>query len=143
MWLARSSRGGQEWAVWHEWNRRPYAVLPAGAAWDVIAVPRTWAKAAAGHRPGDWTDVPVLDDEGAGHTYVWVPLGTVADWTVAGTVALGRPWWIAVPRPGSEQTSARWWLRPPGACPRLMRPAALREALEATRITGGGRRNPR
>ncbi|MEV6358000.1 hypothetical protein [Streptomyces hydrogenans] len=137
VWLAQSSRGDHAYAVWHEWNRHRYAVLPTGIGWDVVAVPRTWLRAAAQHRSEAWTDVPLLDDISVGYTYVWMPLGTHADWAVPGTRALGSPWVIAVPQPSAPPAGVRKWAQPPGAYPRLMDPAALREALDATQAAGG------
>ncbi|MET9676426.1 hypothetical protein ABZY68_25525 [Streptomyces sp. NPDC006482] len=134
-WLAES-RGSSSWAVWTEWDRRPYAVLPAGEDWDVIAMPQQRLTAAAEHRPEDWEDVPVLADLGAGFAYVWVPAGTATAWDVPGTTALGQPWVLAVPRPGGPQVPERRWIQPPGLFPKLMDPAALHEALTTAPATG-------
>ncbi|MEU8623128.1 hypothetical protein [Streptomyces sp. NPDC048623] len=136
-WLAES-RNPSSWIVWQEWNHRPYAVVPAGYAWDVIAMPQHRLTSAADHQRQAWTDVPVLADLGAGFAYVWAPVGTAQVWDVPGTTALGRPWWVAVPRPGGPQVPERQWITPPGLFPHLMDPAALREALGAT-ATGSGR----
>ncbi|WP_457541722.1 hypothetical protein [Streptomyces filamentosus] len=135
VWLADSSRRTSSWGAWTEWSKRTYAVLPAGVGWDVIAVPRERWTAAAHTHPAIWADVPVLEDLGARFAYVWVPTGTAAEWNVPGTTALGRPWHVAVPRPGGPQVPERRWASPPGLFPRLMPPDDLRDALAATRVT--------
>ncbi|MFE1348502.1 hypothetical protein [Streptomyces sp. NPDC058757] len=143
VWLAESSRGTSAWAVWSEWSRRTYAVLPTGPGWDVIATPRERCAAAARRRPELWAEVPVLEDLTAGFAYVWVPAGTHTGWDVPGTTALGHPWFVAVPRPGGPQVPERRWVQPPGLFPRLMDPAGLRAALKAAPARGNGREDAR
>ncbi|MFF0430300.1 hypothetical protein ACFYUJ_38810 [Streptomyces sp. NPDC004520] len=136
-WLATARRSS--WAVWDEWLHGTYALLPTGALWDVIAMPQYRLTSAAEHQREAWAEVPILADLGAGYAYVWVPSGTHTTWAVPGTTALGRPWWIAVPRPGGPQVPERRWVQPPGLSPRLMDPQALSAALSATPATGTGR----
>ncbi|MFF9147535.1 hypothetical protein ACF1BN_22040 [Streptomyces sp. NPDC014861] len=143
VWLAESARGTSSWAVWTEWSRRTYAVLPTGVSWDVIAVPRARFIAAARRRPELLTDVPVLEDLATGFAYVWVPPGTHTDWDLPGTTALGHPWFVAVPRPGGPQVPERRWAQPPGLFPRLMDPADLRTALDTTSTPRDGREDHR
>ncbi|MFF5491515.1 hypothetical protein [Streptomyces virginiae] len=128
-WLAGTHR--TPWAVWEEWERSTYALLPAGRDWDVVTAQlQDLDRAMRRSRPA-WEDVPVLRDLGAGRGYVWVPTGTAAAWPqdARGTRALGDPWWVAVPRPAGPQVPERRWHRPPGAIPALMDPIILRETL--------------
>ncbi|MGW9439594.1 hypothetical protein [Streptomyces sp. NPDC055607] len=136
-WLSLA-RPSMTWTVWSDWKHNPWAYLPTGIAWDVVAVPAHRLTIAAEHRPETWTDVPVLADLGTRYTYVWVPAGTDRTWKVPGTTVLGQPWWIAVPRPGGSQVPERRWVQPPGAAPRLMEPAALYDALSNAPATGRG-----
>ncbi|GGY71216.1 hypothetical protein GCM10010363_60530 [Streptomyces omiyaensis] len=137
-WLA-DARPDNPFLVWRDWEEHAHAILPTGTAWDVIAVPRERCIAAARRHPELWSGVPVLEDQAADFAYVWVPAGTASTWQVPGTVALGLPWFVAVPRPGGPQVPERRWAQPPGLTPRLMDPDDLRTALKAAWARGEGR----
>ncbi|MFD8260288.1 hypothetical protein ACFV19_15440 [Streptomyces griseoluteus] len=130
-----------------EWERGPLgvALLPAGKAWDVLALPAELGYPTLDvltrvlDQPG-----PVLVDSGDNRVGFFVPPGTAARWLGTGIRTAGAGTWIVVPHPGRAAQGVRW-LVPPDGSGTLTDPAllelAMHEAAAALASQGDGRRS--
>ncbi|MBD0837355.1 hypothetical protein [Streptomyces sp. TRM68416] len=100
----------------------------AGHEWDAIRVPRSIGLAAMeilGARCG-----AVVDDALSAVLYFFVPTGTVEEWGVGNTRALGAGSTVAIPPARRTEGPGPHWRMCPGEDRWITDPAALRAAIQ-------------
>ncbi|MFE7666416.1 hypothetical protein [Streptomyces celluloflavus] len=106
------------------------ATVPAGVVFDVVRMPLPLGYAVV-QTTFSVEPPALLADRLSRRAYLFVPPGTAETWDLFPTAALGRGYWIAVPKPGAVAwiDDAVIWETAPDAGGRMMDPDQLRTAV--------------
>ncbi|MFE1789129.1 hypothetical protein ACFW7J_12175 [Streptomyces sp. NPDC059525] len=130
-WVAQAHE--QPAHVWEEWDSNlAVALLPAGRAWDAVAMSSRRMQAVAEVLGQRMSQVPLLTDLTVDRAYVLVPAGTAETWSEPDTTPIGVGFWLVASKPGGRQVPVGTWVQAPGLMTQLADPDALREALNRT-----------